>query len=146
VRALLLALIVPPIAATIVVGAAATGSPAPPRNIAEAAAMASAVDVLRMLRDGEDPARQWQVRPEIISSAVTRVTALEAAIWSRQQALVELMDREGAIRDNGARTHMACLAADLRADDIVNYLTRDGAPACVAGETLAAVMVRSRTP
>ncbi len=68
-----------------------------PANSAEAAGMASAADVLRFLRPGEDPNRVYPVRPEIISSAVRRATTLEAAMWSRQVELMQLLDREGAI-------------------------------------------------
>src|SRR5688572_14187543 len=48
----------------------------PPRNVAEAAGMANASELLRRIGQGEDPGRVHDVRPEIISSAFTRVSAL----------------------------------------------------------------------
>src|SRR5512138_1841448 len=65
----------------------------PFRNVAEAAGMGAASEVLRLLGTGEDPNRVLPIRREIISSSVTRATALEAAIWSRRRELVELLDR-----------------------------------------------------
>src|SRR5262245_1862843 len=62
-----------------------------PRNGAEAAGMGSAGDVLRFLRAGEDPHAVYDVRPEVISSAVRKTTILEAAMWSRELELVQLL-------------------------------------------------------
>src|SRR3954464_5478697 len=66
-----------------------------PANIAEAAGLANASEVLRLLRSGEDVSRVMPVRPDIISSAIPRITALEAAVWSRHVELVHMLDREG---------------------------------------------------
>ena len=145
-RPLLLALALPPMLATAAVLVPAVSRPPEPRNLAEAAAMGNAPAVMRLLRAGADPSREWPVGPRVISSAITHVTAVEAAVWSRQGPMVDLIEREGGIRDDATRAHLACLAADLRADEVVQVLTRHGAPACVAGETLAAVAARSRTP
>ena len=74
----------------------------PPRNVAEAAGAGQVSEVLRFLRDGEDPSRFWPVRPEIISSTVTRPTGLEAALWGGRQ-LIELLDRRGLIQNADTR-------------------------------------------
>lgn len=118
-------------------------SPGPLRNIAEAAGRGEASEVLRMLREGQDPNRVWTVRPEIISSAITRVTALEAAVWSRRAQQMELLDREGAIKGADTRRYLACLAADLPVDEVVQYLSPAGPPECVPGEPLKRVSARS---
>ena len=123
------------------VGAAVFAGVAP-QNSAEAAGLASAGDVLRFLRKGEDPRQVYAVRPEIISSAVRRATTLEAAMWSRQLELVQLLDRQGAF-DQGERAALACLAADLRIDDVVEYLAPDGTGHCEAGKALERVLARS---
>lgn len=115
-----------------------------PANAAEAAGMASAVHVIRFIRMGEDPNRVYPVRPEIISSAVLRATTLEAAMWSRQVELVQLLDREGAIVGAAERHALACLAADLQADDIVDYLAPEGVSDCQPGKALDRVAARSR--
>lgn len=114
-----------------------------PQNSAEAAGMARAADVLRFLRFGEDPHRVYPVRPEIISSAILRVTTLEAALWSRQLALVELLDDQHAITHED-RARLACLAADLKVDDIAEYLAPDGTSHCVPGKAMERVTARSR--
>lgn len=114
-----------------------------PRNGAEAAGMARAADVLRYIRMGEDPNALHDVRPEVISSAVLRVTTLEAAMWSRQLELVKLLDGENAIKE-GDRAMLACLAADLGVDDVVEYLAPEGIGGCTPGQALERVSARSR--
>jgi hypothetical protein len=117
---------------------------APPRNAAEAAGMGMAPEIVRFLRQGGDPLAVVDVRPEIISSAVTRVTAGEAAVWSRRGRLILLVRSLGGIPDEPTRAHLACLAADIGAGEVVAQLSPDGAPSCRAGETLRAIEARSQ--
>ena len=116
----------------------------PVRNIAEAAAAGQASEVLRRLGFGEDPNRVGPVRRDIISSTITRTTALEAAIWSRRRQMVELLDRAGAIVDEQTRQHLVCLASDLGVREIIEYLSPGRAPDCVHGRALDIVFKRSR--
>ena len=115
----------------------------PPRNVAEAAGAGQVSEVLRFLRDGEDPSRFWPVRPEIISPSVTRPTGLEAALWGGRQ-LIELLDRRGFIRSADTRQHLACLAKDIGNSDLVAYLSPDGAPPCEYGAAFASLKARSQ--
>jgi hypothetical protein len=117
----------------------------PPANSAEAAAMGAAAEMLRLLRSGNDPNRVSPIRPELISSAVLRATTLEAAVWSRQVQLIELLDREGAIVGADARRHLACLALDIGVDDTAEYLWPDAASQCEDGSALERVLERTRT-
>lgn len=119
-------------------------SDGPVRNVAEAAGMGIPSEVLRLLAAGEDPHRIWDVRPEIISSTITRVTALEAAIWSRRSQLVALLDSKGLIVGDETRRHLTCLANDLPVEEIVAYLSPGGPPDCVPGQALTIVLDRSR--
>lgn len=112
-----------------------------PANVAEAAASGRADLVLRLLRHGERADAVYDVHPDVISSAVRRATALEAAIWSRQLELVELLDREGAI-PHAERRALACLAGDLGVDDVAEYLG-PVEPACVPDEAYNAVAART---
>ncbi|HXE79465.1 MAG TPA: hypothetical protein VNK41_01835 [Vicinamibacterales bacterium] len=114
-----------------------------PRNIAEAAGMAHAGEVLRRLRLGEDPARVQAIRPEIISSSVQRATGLEAAMWSRQKEMIVLLDRAGAIRGEETRAALACLAVDLSLPDIAKYLTGDRVVTCKPQQALNRVLART---
>jgi hypothetical protein len=91
-----------------------------PSNLAEAAGMGSMPEVLRFIRQGADSTRVENVRPDIISSEITKVTAPEAAIWSRRVQLVRLMEREGAFGTEADRPHLACLARALQVDEIVD--------------------------
>jgi hypothetical protein len=114
-----------------------------PVNSAEAAGMASAVHVLRFLRMGDDPHRVHPIRPEIISSAVQRATTLEAAMWSRQLGLIQLLDREGAIVGRDERRALACLAADLKVEDVARYLAPEGTAFCEPGKAYDDVLART---
>ena len=113
-----------------------------PANIAEAAATARADLVVRFLDAGEDPRRVYPLHPDVISSTVRHATALEAAIWSHQRPLIELLDREGVIPDDG-RQALACLAVDVGVDDIVGYLSPAAPPDCVRGEAMGQVTART---
>jgi hypothetical protein len=124
-------------------GAAPFGGLAP-QNSAEAAGWGRADDLLRFLRSGEDPRQVYAVRPEIISSAVRRATTLEASMWSRQLELVRLLDQIAAF-DEEERASLACLAADLKVDDVVEYLAPDGLGHCESGTALERVVARSRS-
>ena len=115
-----------------------------PRNSAEAAALGSAGDLLRFLRHGDDPHDVYAVRPDVISSAILRTTTLEAAMWSRQLEMIQLLDREGAIDTGHERRALACLAADLRIEDVVEYLAPEGVGDCEPGRTLEGVVARTR--
>lgn len=149
--ACMLALLIPVCSATGVmlfvafgerVGAAPFGGLAP-QNSAEAAGWGRAGDVLRFLRSGEDLRQVYDVRPEFISSAVRRATALEASMWSRQIELVRLLDQLAPFNEK-ERAALACLAADLKIDEVVEYLAPDGIGHCESGNALERVLARSR--
>jgi hypothetical protein len=93
-----------------------------PMNSAEAAALGNASEVVRLLRHGEDPARVYPIRREIIGDSVQQATTLEAAMWARSVELIRLLDNERAIADDGTRQALACLAADLELPDVVDVL------------------------
>jgi hypothetical protein len=113
-----------------------------PRNVAEAAGMANAGELLRRIDLGEDPGRIYDVRPEIISSAFTHISALEAAVGTRRVELVRLLDGRGLIT-GATRVHLACLASDIHVKDIVEALAPGGA-SCTDGSTLETLAARTR--
>lgn len=100
-----------------------------PANIAEAAAAGRGDDVVRRLRAGERLDRLYAVRAEATHSPLTRATPAEAAVWSRQLLMVELVDREGGI-PAADRPALACLAVRLDLRDIADYLAPGGAGPC----------------
>jgi hypothetical protein len=102
-------------------------------------------EVARLLRNGEDPRRIVEVRPHVISSSVTRVSALEAAVWHRSAALIGLFDRAGVLNDVATRGHLMCLAHDLNAEEIVQYFRPHGLH-CEPDDTVAAIAARSTAP
>lgn len=116
-----------------------------PANLAEAAAAGRADDVVRRLRLGEDRHRVYSLRPEATHSPLLRATPAEAAIWSRQPLMIELLDREGAIGE-GDRSVLACLAADLDLPEIAGALAPDGTEACVPQRARERVLARASLP
>jgi hypothetical protein len=118
---------------------------APPRNAAEAAGMGNGPEVLRFIRQGDSPTAVVPVRPDIISSSITRVTPAEAAVWGRRGRLIALVDRLGGIPDDAERRRLACLAAAIRAEDVVAYLSANEAGGeCDRDQVIRAIEARSR--
>jgi hypothetical protein len=115
-----------------------------PSNLAEAAGMGSLPEVLRFIREGADSTRVENVRPDIISSEITKVTAPEAAIWARRVQLVRLMETEGAFGREADRPHLACLARALQVAEIVEYLAPHGTADCNPDQTIAQIVARGR--
>jgi hypothetical protein len=115
----------------------------PPQNIAEAAAWSGAADMLRRLAGGEDPTQIQPIRAEVLSSAIRQITALEAAVWSRQIALVQLLDKRGVIVGD-ERRRLACLAADINAADIRDYLSMPEPPVCQPQQVYDEVLARTK--
>jgi hypothetical protein len=112
-------------------------------NIAEAAGLGRGAEVLRFLHEGADPAVVMAVNPDIISSSVTRVTALEAAVWSRRVQMIRMLDRRQLI-PGAVRAHLACLARDIRAADIAEYLGNSDPSACEPDATQRAIEGRAQ--
>ena len=115
-----------------------------PSNLAEAAGMGLLPEVLRFIREGGDSTRVENVRPDIISSEITKVTAPEAAIWARRVQLVRLMEREGAFGARADRPHLACLARALQVVEIVEYLAPHGTADCDPDQVIAQIAARGR--
>jgi hypothetical protein len=118
-------------------------SSGPPANIAEAAGLGSGAEVMRMLRERQDPHVILPLSPDVISSTVTRASAVEASVWSRKFQLVELLDREGVLADAAERHALLCLARDVGVDEIVAYLAKTDSASCEEGRALAAVQART---
>jgi hypothetical protein len=154
-RALVWALTVPPCLALLCVLGVAVAERSgttlfaaePAGNIAEAAAMGRADEVVRRLARGEDRFRVYDLRPEVISSSVRKATLGEAAMWSRQLLMIQLLDREGALGDARTRGDLACLAIDLDVDEgIAALLSPSGAPECVPQQARDRVLARTGVP
>lgn len=86
-------------------------------------------ELLRFLREGQDPAAVYAVRPGVIASDVTQLTAFQAAVWSRRGQMVQLLDRAGVVTE-ARRTEMACLAEAMEVAEIVSYLAVDAGERC----------------
>ena len=110
----------------------------PISDLAEAAAMGEPATVVRMIGAGEDPNRVRPVRPERVGA--NWASANEAAVLVQDLEMVRLLDAMGAIV-GGDRWRLACLAADLRHQRIVDYLMPGGVT-CDPGAAIGAVRGR----
>jgi hypothetical protein len=115
-----------------------------PRNIAEAAAMGSGAEVLRLLRAGEDPRAIMDVRSELISSNITRVNAVEAAVWGRRVQLLRMLERHGAIEGDDMKRYVACLATLARVPSIVEEFATSGTGECDEEQVARALEARAQ--
>jgi len=115
-----------------------------PTNMAEAAGMGSGWEVLRRLRDGEDPNAVQPVGPDVISSSIRRVSAVEAAVWGRRVQLLRLLEREGAIQGDETKRYLACLATIARVPAIVEHFAPGGASGCDEDRVLRQLEARAR--
>lgn len=146
-----LALAAPVLAGTLALGVLAVGERVEPgggtglapENLAEAAGMGNAAEVVRRLRLGENPGRVYVTREFVISPQITRVTTVEAALWSRRLEMIQLLDAEGAIVDGRTRRELACLAADLDLPEIADYLGGGSMPACVPMTAMERLVART---
>lgn len=115
-----------------------------PRNSAEAAGLARAASLLAYLESNQDPTRVYEIDPAIISSSVQRASTAEAAVFSRQVGIIEMLAHRGAFDDDRQRLAIRCLAEDIQAADIAAHLTRAADPPCVPDAENERVLQRTR--
>jgi hypothetical protein len=101
-------------------------------------------EVVRFMELGQDPRREYAVRPDIISSEITKVTGLEAAIWGRRIEMIRMLDRAGALGDPALRRHLRCLAIDISLEDVAELLASPDQPPCEAGAAAESVRARNK--
>ena len=114
-----------------------------PLNLAEAAAAGNAAEVLRRLHSGEDPKREYVVRPQFISSTVQHASMSEAAMWSRRVQMFVMLDRAGALTNDATRRELMCLAQDLSLPDVAGHLAGEEARPCEPQQALNRVLART---
>ena len=116
----------------------------PPVNVAEAAGLGITSEVVRFMDLGQDPHRMYVVRPDIISSEITKVTGLEAAIWGRRIEMIRMLDSVGALHDPAMRRHLRCLAMDISLDAVAELLASPDQPPCEPGAAAESVRARNK--
>lgn len=78
-------------------------------TLSEAAAIASSGEVDRLVRAGDDPNRLAPVRPGILTDGALRLTPLEAAVWSRNDAMARQLFDLGVVVDGTTSRRLRCL-------------------------------------
>jgi hypothetical protein len=93
-----------------------------PLNVSEAAAVRDEGGIVYRSMRGEDLNVKRLVRRGVIMSVPLYVTPLEAAVIIRRESVVALLFEEGAVADPPTWTRLRCLAADVRASDVIRLL------------------------
>jgi len=91
-------------------------------NLAEAAALRDAGEVVRQIAAGADPNATYPLRPGVI--AALSVTPLEAAVGSRRAEMVDLLMLHGAKVDADQWQRLHCFALRTGASDVIGMLDR----------------------
>ena len=112
-----------------------------PLNVSEAAAARDAVEMVRLLEQGEDPDTRRPVRPRLLNNEEERLaTPLEAAVHERRPELVLLLFEHGANPAPAEWLRLWCAAGALDYSEIVAALDRRAPPGvevrCSGTETI----------
>ena len=78
-------------------------------TISEAVAVGDYAEVVRQIESGIDPNRVAEVRPDLLGSAVTHVTPLQAAVWARSPRMVSLLLEHGVIVGDTGLIILKCM-------------------------------------
>ena len=122
------------------VGIAVAGAMAPlfwrggSLNLAEAAALRDAGEVVRQITAGADPNASYPLRRGIL--AAPSLTPLEAAVGARRAEIVELLMAHGAKVDLAGWRRLNCFAQKTGATDVVatlDHVAPAAAPASCEG-------------
>ena len=89
-----------------------------PLTLAEAAALRDQGEVARLVEGGDDPNREYELRPGVL--AIDRATPLEAAVAARRAEMINLLMHEGATLDERGWRRLHCAAVETGADDVVD--------------------------
>ena len=95
-----------------------------PVNLSEAAALRDQATVVELIRRGEDPYRQREVRADLLFNDRTELTAFEAAIASGRAEVVEVMLWSARQPAPGEWNRLRCLSQLQETDDIDEVLDR----------------------
>lgn len=91
-----------------------------PLTLAEAAALRDQAEVARQVEAGEDPNREYELRPGVL--AINRATPLEAAVVARRAEMINLLMHEGAAPDATEWRRLHCAAVETGAADVVRAI------------------------
>ena len=103
--------------------------PQPTLNVAEAAAVNNAGEVVRLItKEGQDPNKAWPVRAGLLGRNALMMTPLDATIVIRREPLVPVLLRHGVIipESGPERTALICRAVFYEADRILEMLLKMG--------------------
>lgn len=95
-----------------------------PVNLSEAAALRDQATVVELIRRGEDPYRQREVRADLLFNDRAELTAFEAAIASGRAEVVEVMLWSARRPAPGEWNRLRCLSQLQETDDIDEVLDR----------------------
>jgi hypothetical protein len=98
----------------------------PSLTMAEAAALNDRATIQRLIWNGSDPNAPARVRTPILKSTEIVVTPLEASVGTRTPTTLQFLLARGARMDSHERDVIFCLAAKDEAQEIIEFLQKDG--------------------
>ncbi len=105
-------------------------------NLPEAVATGNHAETVRLIERGADPNRAEEVRPRLLGSKATRVTPLQAAVWSRSAPMLERLLDRGAVFTPSILAVLHCMNDENRNEDVRAVLDRLGGNATTPCDTV----------
>lgn len=87
-------------------------------TLSEAVALRDSATALDLIGRQHDPNASYPVRDGLLKSDVVHVTPLEAAVSTRETAVVQLLIDHGATLDDATRLRLTCFARQERAEAV----------------------------
>ena len=98
-------------------------------TLPEAAALRDRARIMTLIDSGHDPNARDRVRAGVFVDRELHLTPIEAAIGTREIGLVRYLLEYGATIDEAARPELICLADNVGASEIREFLSEQGLPA-----------------
>jgi hypothetical protein len=115
-----------------------------PISLAEAAARANLSELARLSASGADSHRVYPMRSSYTDFGISAATLAEAAVLSKNVAVVQYVERFGLPDDADSRASLLCLSRDIGADDVTKYLAAHIADSrCAPGAAIGALRART---
>jgi hypothetical protein len=93
----------------------------PELNLAEAAAVRDAGEIVRLIEAADDPNEIREVRPGLLAAQAVRVTPLEAAVAAKDVEIARVLLVHGARMDADTWNRLRCSA---EGDEMTEFLDR----------------------
>jgi hypothetical protein len=85
--------------------------------------------VVWQVQTGVDPNARFSVRKDLLADDPVTVTPLEAAVWSHDADMIQLLIERGAVIDQATSIRLRCINREHGGDARIDALLPPGEPA-----------------